>query len=634
MPLFFCQDNISMEFPICRLKVKELKAIAKEMGLAHKGLKKCQLILLLERNGANQEGSDAELEFSDVEIERPDEEEFYDVEIERPQKKQLRFGETKLDFIPSSKTKGRKSSGTRTTRTLTEEEINSFIPRKIRNQLEELERMSKEDINIKPVKKNNQIVKYIPKSKITDISIPQSNVNIYELLEINPNSSLKEIKSAYRKKALLYHPDRYLNLEDKNKAKKIFQNINDVLQNFLEYYIDLSNIKDYLLTKKELDFVNSLPTYTDRESNLNEMSIKILKEILMEKGIKNIKKNLKKSDLIDEILKIEKITPGRKYGEIYKKKYVKTSNKATLSEDNECAYILLEMTYYTFVPRYKDKIGTTRYESSLTLIDRYIKGELKIDDEQQQKNFNDTIEKLKDMKMKLEKLKECEKKYYPNNYKKFFGEEEDELEFSDVEIEKPFEYFKLDESIPQYFPLTNKLVRPITRPKPKPKPQLKINKQTQSVSQIKKAVEEEYEKVKKQIKENPEDYDDIMDYYIESWKDYENIKKDDRDEFMKDINKNRIEYEKVKYIFSKKDALLPKQKKQPKQQQQTKQQQPVNKIKQIVIKNKKEFDKKRARSNPSFKYIYDMLNDDGVYDTTDDIASYVVESLKEYGIIE
>ena len=57
-------------------------------------------------------------------------------------------------------------------------------------------------------------------------------------------------------------------------------------------------------------------------------------------------------------------------------------------------------------------------------------------------------------------------------------------------------------------------------------------------------------------------------------------------------------------------------------------------MKQIKIKDKKEFDKKRAKSNPSFKYIYDMLNDDGVYDTTDDRASYVVESLKDYGIIE
>ena len=438
MSLFFCQDNILMEFPICRLKVKELREIAKQMGLEHKGLKKCQLILLLERNGANESPASDEEEFPDVEIERPasDEEEFPDVEFEEPQKKQLRFGENKLDFIPSSKTKGRKSIGTRTKRTLTEEQIKSFIPRKIRNQLEELERMGKEDINIKPVEK--------PKPQLK----PKQNDTMERFNQLKQLEKNQLIDIIWKM------------MDDRGMEKT---------EGKLSYRYSTNSIGERFLEKLNLN------TYTKL-------------------GLKS----LRKIDIIFEILKLEE------------------------------------------------------YDVRYTEYSRTIGG----------------------------------------------------IDINELDKDNPNAKIKY-------------------QPKPKPK----IIKQTQF--QVKKAVEEEYEKVKKQIKENPEDYDEIMEYYISQWNDFERMKEEDNDEFVKYVEKNPLEYEKVKYIFSKKDILLPKQK-QPKQ----KQQQPKNKMKQIKIKDIKEFNKRRARSNPSFKYIYDMLNDDGVYDTTDDRASYVVETLIDKGIIE
>lgn len=52
----------------------------------------------------------------------------------------------------------------------------------------------------------------------------------------------------------------------------------------------------------------------------------------------------------------------------------------------------------------------------------------------------------------------------------------------------------------------------------------------------------------------------------------------------------------------------------------------------ITIKNKKEFEQKRSRSNPAFKYIYDMLSK-GLYDPTDENSVYIVETLMEYDIV-
>ena len=223
MSLFFYQDNISMEFPICRLKVKELREIAKKMGLAHKGLKKCQLILLLERNGANQQEPE-ELEFPDVEVEEP--EEYYDVEVEYPDvvTQRLRFGDTKKATISDSdfsETKGRKSRGTKSTRTLTEEDLKNFVPRNVlkkqakKNKFFELEEAvpsqsmySKKPIDIKRNWNTNyKVGKYLPMLEFkTEPDLPEEEItfktNPYKVLGVNKSSSLEEIKRAYKKQSL------------------------------------------------------------------------------------------------------------------------------------------------------------------------------------------------------------------------------------------------------------------------------------------------------------------------------------------------------------------------------------------------------------------------------------------------
>ncbi len=249
-----------MEFPICRLTVKELREIAKKMGLAHKGLKKCQLILLLERNGANQQEPE-ELEFPDVEVEYPDELDFSDVEDEYPDvvTQRLRFGDTKKDMIPYSKTKGKKSRGTKSTRTLTEEDLKNFIPRNVlkkqakKNKFFELEEAvpsqsmySKKPIDIKRNWNTNyKVGKYLPMLEFeTEPDLPEEEItfktNPYKVLGVNKSSSLEEIKRAYKKQSLKYHPDRLSNKskEEQEKSKVRFQIINNAYQDIL------SNIED------------------------------------------------------------------------------------------------------------------------------------------------------------------------------------------------------------------------------------------------------------------------------------------------------------------------------------------------------------------------------------------------------
>ena len=60
-----------------------------------------------------------------------------------------------------------------------------------------------------------------------------NTISDYSILEINPNSTDDEVKKAYRKMAIKYHPDKvsHLGNELKNIAEEKFKSVNDAYRN-------------------------------------------------------------------------------------------------------------------------------------------------------------------------------------------------------------------------------------------------------------------------------------------------------------------------------------------------------------------------------------------------------------------
>ena len=82
----------------------------------------------------------------------------------------------------------------------------------------------------------------------------------YELLGVNENVTSAELKKAYRKKALEYHPDKN---ENNSSAKRKFQAINiayDILKDpeYRRYYNNFKNIFTYDEMIRQINKMNEI----------------------------------------------------------------------------------------------------------------------------------------------------------------------------------------------------------------------------------------------------------------------------------------------------------------------------------------------------------------------------------------
>ncbi len=63
----------------------------------------------------------------------------------------------------------------------------------------------------------------------------------YQLLGLNPDASVKEVKRAFKKLALKYHPDRYKGEDANERFRKLTQAYNNIMMK--EFVEDLEEIK-------------------------------------------------------------------------------------------------------------------------------------------------------------------------------------------------------------------------------------------------------------------------------------------------------------------------------------------------------------------------------------------------------
>ena len=163
-----------------------------------------------------------------------------------------------------------------------------------------------------------------------------SNINLYNILDISDNSSLDDIKRAYKKKALLYHPDKHMNLSkeeiEKNTTK--FRQIrvayeilsdkirrekydkmnqkqkNSLFDNIMNYIIELmsndiknvfknqinsniENIQDkiinYLISNKKIIFSNETE---DKDIKLQDIFFPYSDNIKLNDNLESFEKNI------------------------------------------------------------------------------------------------------------------------------------------------------------------------------------------------------------------------------------------------------------------------------------------------------------------------------------------------------
>lgn len=118
-------------------------------------------------------------------------------------------------------------------------------------------------------------------------------MNYYEVLGINKNASKTEIKNAYRKLALKYHPDRNKNPDSETKFKDI-NNAYEILSNENKRIIyDANNTYSFNFTKPTKVYENALyELYPQLYSYITQLLGKLsFDEILEKVDIKKISKD-------------------------------------------------------------------------------------------------------------------------------------------------------------------------------------------------------------------------------------------------------------------------------------------------------------------------------------------------------
>ncbi len=144
-----------------------------------------------------------------------------------------------------------------------------------------------------------------------------NNYNPYFILNIKQDSSLEDIKKAYRNLALKYHPDR--NRNNKDEAEKKFKEISKAYKiliqcngnynlNSFSSFSNFSKFKNFNNLNNFQNMLNKGNIFKNFFSNLNMESItsNLLKEvILMSRYFEETKKKLPKTDSLNINAKIE-----------------------------------------------------------------------------------------------------------------------------------------------------------------------------------------------------------------------------------------------------------------------------------------------------------------------------------------